>query len=55
MIKWLRISLFVLNMVMWAGNDKPIQVDRMPKAAQQFIRNHFADQSVFSSVEITLY
>ena len=40
------VGLFVLNMVMWAGNDKPIQVDRMPKAAQQFIRNHFAEQSV---------
>lgn len=40
------VGLFALNMAMWAGNDKPIQVDRMPKAAQQFIRNHFADQSV---------
>ena len=40
------VGLFALNMAMWAGNDKPIQVDRMPKAAQQFIRNHFAEQSV---------
>jgi hypothetical protein len=29
-----------------AGNDKPIQVSEMPKAAQLFIKNHFADLSV---------
>ena len=29
-----------------AGNDKPIQVTEMPKSAQQFIKNHFANQSI---------
>lgn len=38
--------LFAMALSVSAGNDKPIQVTELPKAAQQFIRNHFADQSV---------
>ena len=45
-IVFLFISLFALNLVALAGNDKPIQVSEMPKAAQLFIKNHFADLSV---------
>ena len=45
-IVFLFISLFAMNLVAWAGNDKPIQVSDMPKAAQLFIKNHFADLSV---------
>ena len=45
-IVFLFISLFAMNLVAWAGNDKPIQVSDMPKAAQEFILRHFANQSV---------
>jgi hypothetical protein len=45
-IVFLFISLFAMNLVALAGNDKPIQVSEMPKAAQLFIKNHFADLSV---------
>jgi len=38
--------LFAMSLNVSAGNDKPIQVTEMPKAAQQFIKNHFASQSV---------
>lgn len=43
---FLVVSVFVVNFTAWAGNDKPIQVSEMPKAAQQFIQSHFANQSV---------
>ena len=42
-IVFLFISLFAMNLVALAGNDKPIQVSEMPKAARLFIKNHFAD------------
>ena len=45
-IVFLFISLFAMNFVALAGNDKPIQVSEMPKAAQLFIKNHFADLPV---------
>lgn len=45
-IVFLFVSLFVMNLVAFADNDKPIQVSEMPKDAQQFIKNHFANQSV---------
>ena len=45
-IVFLFISLFAMNLVALAGNDKPIQVSEMPKAAQLFIKNHFAGLSV---------
>lgn len=45
-ITFLFVCLFALNLTVWAGNDKPIQVTEMPKSAQQFIKNHFANQSI---------
>ena len=45
-LAFLIVCLFTLNMTVWAGNDKPIQVTEMPKAAQEFIKSHFANQSV---------
>ena len=45
-IVFLFVGLFVMNMIVWAGNDKPINVSEMPKAAQQFIKRHFANQKV---------
>ena len=48
MKKWtiLFVSMLVLSVTVWAGNDKPIQISQMPQAAQQFIQKHFANQSV---------
>lgn len=48
MKKWtfVFISMFIMNVSVWAGNDKPIQVTELPKSAQSFIKNHFVDQSV---------
>ena len=45
-LTFLFASLFVLNVAVWAGNDKPIQVSEMPKIAQEFIKKHFASKSV---------
>ncbi len=45
-LTFLFVSLFVLNVTVWAGHDKPIQVSQMPKVAQQFIETHFAGKSV---------
>ena len=45
-LAFLIVCLFTLNLTVWAGNDKPIQVGELPKAAQQFIKSHFANQSV---------
>ena len=48
MKKWtiLFVSMLVMSVTVWAGNDKPIQISQMPQAAQQFIQKHFANQSV---------
>lgn len=43
---FLFVSLFVMNMAVFADNDKPIQVTEMPKEAQSFVKSHFANQSV---------
>lgn len=32
--------------VLRADNDRPIQVNQLPQAAQQFIKQHFADKKV---------
>jgi hypothetical protein len=40
------VSLFVVSSLVWADNDKPIQVSEMPADAQQFIKTHFAGQAV---------
>ena len=45
-LAFLFVSLLVVNLSVWAGNDKPIKVSEMPKAAQHFIQNHFAGQSI---------
>ena len=45
-LTFLFVSLFVLNVAVWAGNDKPIQVSEMPKIAQEFIKKYFAGKSV---------
>ena len=39
-------SLFLMNLLAFADNDKPIQLTEMPKEAQQFIQRHFANQPV---------
>lgn len=43
---FLFVSLFVMNLAVFADNDKPIQVTEMPKEAQLFVKSHFANQSV---------
>mgnify|MGYP003308271952 FL=1 len=43
---FLFVSLFVMNLAVFADNDKPIQVTEMPKEAQSFVKSHFANQSV---------
>ena len=43
---FLFVSLFVMNLAVFADNDKPIQVAEMPKEAQSFVKSHFANQSV---------
>ena len=45
-IVFLFVSLFVMNLVVLADNDKPIQISQMPKKAQSFVQKYFADQSV---------
>ena len=45
-IAFLFICLFTMSLSVWAGNDKPIDMTEMPKAAQTFIKTHFASQSV---------
>ena len=40
------VSLFLMNLLAFADNDKPIQLTEMPKEAQQFILHHFANQPV---------
>ena len=43
---FLFVSLFLMNLLAFADNDKPIQLTEMPKEAQQFILHHFANQPV---------
>ena len=43
---FLFVSLFVMDLAVFADNDKPIQVTEMPKEAQSFVKSHFANQSV---------
>ena len=40
---FLLVCLFTLQTVARADDDKPIQVTQMPQPAQQFIKQHFAD------------
>lgn len=32
--------------IVYADNDKPIQVSQLPAAAQQFVKQHFSDRNV---------
>ena len=43
---FLFVGLFLMNLLAFADNDKPIQLTEMPKEAQQFIQHHFANQTV---------
>lgn len=43
---FLLVCLFALQTIMYADDNKPIQVSQMPQPAQQFIRQHFADSKV---------
>ena len=43
---FLFVSLFVMNLAVFADDDKPIQVSKMPKEAQVFVQKHFANLSV---------
>ncbi len=45
-IAFLFVCLLTMSLNVLAGNDKPIEVNEMPKAAQTFIKAHFANQSV---------
>lgn len=38
--------LFALQAAVWAGTDKPITTDRLPKQAQVFIQKFFPDAKV---------
>ncbi len=42
----LLVCVFGLSFSAKAFNDKPIQVSELPQAAQQFIKTHFANQTV---------
>ena len=43
---FLFVSLFVMNLTVFADDDKPIQVSQMPKEAQAFVQKHFGNLSV---------
>ena len=43
---FLFMSLFVMNLAVFADDDKPIQVSQMPKEAQAFVQKHFGNLSV---------
>lgn len=40
------IMAFAMVFAAKAGDDKPISVDQLPQAAQEFIKTHFADEKV---------
>ena len=41
----LLVCLFTLQTVVWADDDKPIQVNQLPQTAQTFIKTHFPDNT----------
>lgn len=45
-IAFLLVCVLTMNLTALAANDKPIQVSKMPAAAQQFIRKYFSSHSV---------
>lgn len=40
------VCLFTLQTVAWADDDKPIQVNQLPQAAQTFIKTYFSNHKV---------
>lgn len=47
----LLVSVFTMQVAM-ADNDKPVTFEQLPQAAQQFIRQNFADREIaFSKME----
>ena len=49
------VCLFTMQVVM-ADNDKPISFEQLPKAAQSFVKKHFANKNVaFSKVDKGLF
>lgn len=42
----LLVCLFTLQIVAWADDDKPIQVNQLPQQAQTFIKTYFANSKV---------
>lgn len=45
-VLFLLVCVFGLQTMLWASDDKPIQVNQLPQAAQTFIKTHFADRKV---------
>lgn len=45
-LAFLFVCIFTLNMVTLAANDKPIQMEEMPRLAQQFVKKYFSGHSV---------
>lgn len=43
---FLFVCLFAVQTLVWADGEKPIQVDQMPKRAQQFISQYFSGNAV---------
>ena len=41
----LLVCLFTLQTVVWADDDKPIQVNQLPQTAQTFIKTHFPNNN----------
>jgi hypothetical protein len=42
----LLVCLFTLQTVVWADDDKPVQVNQLPQTAQTFIKTHFPHNKV---------
>ena len=39
-------AYLLLQTVVWADDDKPIQVNQLPQTAQTFIKTHFPNNKV---------
>lgn len=55
-VLFLLVCLFTMQTMVFADEDKPIQVSQMPQAAQSFIKQHFAGRKVaLSKMETDLF
>lgn len=45
-VLFLLVCLFTLQTVVWAEDDKPIQVSQLPQNAQAFIKKYFPNNNV---------